>query len=280
MAVALVVVPDAGDRLHAGVVLRGGGFFATVGEVPVEDAPDERRDEEHPGVGAGHRLGEGEQQGQVGLDALAFQNLGGADSFPGGGDLDQQAVGADAGIGVQLHQPPRLGDGGLGIEAQPRVDLGGDAAGDEPEDFAADRHREAVAGIAEVAVRRGHRRLHVRGVGGQRRRLQQQRGIGGRILRLEAGDGIDVAGVGDDHGVAAELFEGVGQGGGSSGVAGIVAQMRGANAGPQYSSAGSTSSDQRTLRASGSACSRGAAAASACCSRARAGADSSNCMRW
>ena len=39
------------------------------------------------------------------------------------------------------------------------------------------------------------------------RRLQQQRRIGRRVLRLVLADGIDVAGVGDDHGVALERFE-------------------------------------------------------------------------
>src|SRR5690606_2164632 len=37
--------------------------------------------------------------------------------------------------------------------------------------------------------------------------LEQQRGVGGGVHRLEAGDGLDVAGVGDDGGQGAELFE-------------------------------------------------------------------------
>ena len=60
--------------------------------VPVVDAADERRDQRHAGLGAGHGLGEAEQQRQVAVDAFALEPLGGADAFPGAGDLDQDAL--------------------------------------------------------------------------------------------------------------------------------------------------------------------------------------------
>ena len=47
----------------------------------------------------------------------------------------------------------------------------------------------------------------------------------------------------------------------------------------QYRSSGSTSSDQRTLRASGDACSAGSAASSAACNARRSGDDTSSCAR-
>ena len=57
------------DREHAGVGLGGVGPAAGL-DVPVEDAADERRDQERLGVGAGDRLGEREDQRQVAVDAL------------------------------------------------------------------------------------------------------------------------------------------------------------------------------------------------------------------
>ena len=100
-AVALVVVVDGGaPTVHAGVVGAGVRGFVPGGAgallVPVVDAADEGRDQLHAGVAAGHGLREAEQQRQVAVDAFAFQHLGGADAFPGGGDLDQHALAADA----------------------------------------------------------------------------------------------------------------------------------------------------------------------------------------
>ena len=46
----------------------------------------------HAGLGAGHGLGEAEQQGEVAVDAFLLEHLGGLDAFPGGGDLDQDAL--------------------------------------------------------------------------------------------------------------------------------------------------------------------------------------------
>ena len=60
--------------------------------VPVEDAAHERRDELDAGLGAGHRLGEGEEQREVAVDALLLEFGGGLDALPGGGDLDQDAL--------------------------------------------------------------------------------------------------------------------------------------------------------------------------------------------
>ena len=53
-----------------------------------------------------------------------------------------------------------------------------------------------------------------------------------------------------------------------------------ADARAQYRSTGSTSSDQRTLRASGEACRPGTRASSAACSCRRAAAETTSCWRW
>ena len=63
VAVAFVVVVDACDGLHARILVgRIAGDVVGV-LVPVEDAPDERRDECDTCVGAGDGLGEAEQEG-------------------------------------------------------------------------------------------------------------------------------------------------------------------------------------------------------------------------
>ena len=85
------------DRLHARIV---GALIvlARVLLVPVENAADEGRDERDARFGAGDRLVQAEEQRQVAVDAFLLEHLGGADAFPGGGDLDQDAVAADAGL--------------------------------------------------------------------------------------------------------------------------------------------------------------------------------------
>ena len=70
--------------------------------------------------------------------------LGGADAFPGAGDLDQDPLAVDAGLLVQADQPAGLGDGRLGVEAEAGVDLGRDAARDDLEDLAAEVDEQLV----------------------------------------------------------------------------------------------------------------------------------------
>ena len=95
VAELLVVVVDRRDRLHAGIV---GALVVLAGVllVPVEDAADEGRDQRDLGFGAGDGLVQTEEQRHVAVDAFLLQFLGGLDAFPGGGELDQDALAADA----------------------------------------------------------------------------------------------------------------------------------------------------------------------------------------
>jgi len=55
-----------------------------------------------------------EEQGQVAVDSFALQHFGGADSLPGGGDLDQHALASNS-LGVVLRDDRAgLRDGGRG----------------------------------------------------------------------------------------------------------------------------------------------------------------------
>jgi hypothetical protein len=102
--VLLVVVEDVLDGLDTGVLL--GGVVALVGSlVPVENAADEGGDQEGTGLGGGNGLDQGEEEGQVAVDAvLGLQDVGGLDTLPGRGDLDEDTVLGDAVVGVQLEE--------------------------------------------------------------------------------------------------------------------------------------------------------------------------------
>ena len=209
-----VVVVDTGDRLHARIVCGAGDHRVGIGLIPVQDAAHEGRDQEHAGVGAGSRLAESEQQGQVAVDALPLQLFGGADALPGGGGLDQDALAADAGLFIHTDQLARPLHGGVAVERQAGVHLGGNPSRHDGEYLATHIHREAVAAVGQlflVGTPLGAgpvaRCVQQSGVVGQGGGLQQQRGVGGGILRVKAPDGLDIAGVGHHVGHRLELFE-------------------------------------------------------------------------
>ncbi len=102
VAELLVVVVDGLDRGDTGVLLLGVVLLGR-GLVPVEDTTDEGGDEESTGLGGGDGLGEGEEESEVAVDAvIPLQNLGGLDTLPGGGNLDQDAILGDARRLVEL----------------------------------------------------------------------------------------------------------------------------------------------------------------------------------
>ena len=145
VAEVLVVVVNRGDGLDAGVV-GAGVVLAGVLLVPVEDAADEGGDEGDLGFGAGDGLVETEEEGHVAVDAFLLEDLGGLDAFPGGGELDEDALAGDAG-GLVLRDDVAGGlDGLLGVVGEAGVDLGGDAAGDDLEDLLAEGYGEGLEG--------------------------------------------------------------------------------------------------------------------------------------
>lgn len=221
VAVLLVVVEDGLDGGHTGVVLLG-VLLLLGGLEPVEDAADEGRDEEGAGLGGGDGLDEREHEGEVAVDAVvALEDLGGLDALPGGGDLDEDAVLGDTLLLVELQTGPALAarsdlrirtdgekcppylddleglvDGGLGVERQVGVDLGGDLAGDDLEDLGAELDQEAVERELDLLLSRAALALGVRdGLVDQGRVLgllgggEDEGGVGRRVLGLVLADG-------------------------------------------------------------------------------------------
>jgi hypothetical protein len=98
VAELLVVVEDGLDAGNTRVVLLrvlllGGGL------VPVEDTADEGGDEVGTGLSGGDGLDGGEHEGQVAVNAVvALQNLGGLDTLPCRGNLDENCITASAGL--------------------------------------------------------------------------------------------------------------------------------------------------------------------------------------
>ncbi|MNE41150.1 hypothetical protein D3C80_1352060 [compost metagenome] len=133
--------------------------------------------------------------------------LGGADAFPGRGDLDQHPLAADAGRFVQADQSLGSLDAGLAVEGQARIHLGGDAPRNDLQDFATNGHGKAIAGQAQILSGTGDGGLQLPGITRQRGSLEQQRGVGGGVHRLQARNGVEVAGVGDHGGVLLELLQ-------------------------------------------------------------------------
>ena len=211
-AVTLVVGEDATDGLDARVVGARGGGFVPVGAlgllVPVVDAADERRDQLDLGVGAGDGLGEREEEGQIAADAFLFELGGGLDAFPGGGHLDEDALLGDAGGLIESDELAGLGDGGGLVEGEAGVDFGGDAARDDLEDLGAEGDEEGVdGGLDSLALVVLGGLLEERLVFWHLDGLEDEARVGRGVQGLEGLHGGEVAGVGDDLGVLAKLFE-------------------------------------------------------------------------
>lgn len=117
-----------------------------------KDTADEGRDEGDTSLSAGNGLGEAEEEGEVAVDALLLESAGSLDTLVGGGNLDEDALLVNAELLVLGNEGVSLGLGGLGVEGEAGVDLGGDTAGDDLEDLTAEEDEELVAGDVELLV--------------------------------------------------------------------------------------------------------------------------------
>ncbi len=139
------------------------------------------------------------------------------DAFPGGSDLDEDTVAANAGVIVLGNDLAGLGNGGGGVIGEARIHFGGDAAGHDGQNLFAEGDGQPLEGevghggigcaFAELVTRILEHAVHNGLVLRQLRGGGNQRGVGGGILGAELLHRLNVAGVGHDHGVVAQLFE-------------------------------------------------------------------------
>ena len=78
------------------------------------------------------------------MDAFLFERFRRLDAFPSRGDFDEDSVAGMAFFFVSGDELVCLGDGRGGVEGEPGIDLGGDAAGDDLEDFQTEQNQDAV----------------------------------------------------------------------------------------------------------------------------------------
>ena len=122
--------------------------------------------------------------------------------------LIQDALAVDAGRLVGRDDALATGHAGGGVEAQPRVDLGRDAARHDLQDFAAETDQDLVD-------HRVHRRTFLRldhlleqiGVIVLLHRFEDQRRVGRGVGRLVLIELFEIAAVGDHGGELFELVE-------------------------------------------------------------------------
>lgn len=149
VSVLLVVIENFLNGLDSWVLLAL-VVLSGLSLVPIEDTTNEWRDEEGTGLGGGDGLDLREEKGEVAVDAMLFlKDARGLDTFPGGGDLDEDAVLGDAfglvelfiessarcsldgyqssrqyGFNTHLENVQRLVNSSLCIERKSCIDLG------------------------------------------------------------------------------------------------------------------------------------------------------------
>lgn len=78
--------------------------------------------------------------------------LGSLDTLPGGGNLDEDAILVDTGLLVETNDLLSLGDGGLLVEGETGIDLGGDTARDDLEDLNTKVDQQLVQSILGLGL--------------------------------------------------------------------------------------------------------------------------------
>ena len=173
--------------------------------VPIVNAAHEGRDELHFGLPAGHCLAKRKKQGEVGVNATAFQALGRLNTFPSRGDFDQHPVSRNALCLVQLNDAFTPGETGIRIETQARIDLGRDTPWYQLKDFTTKPNQKTIHHFIQRAPPELGDGISQQGlVVGLLNRLEDQRRIGRGVLRLEGADLVEITRVGNNRG---ELFE-------------------------------------------------------------------------
>lgn len=192
----LVVVENVLDGDDTGV-LSTVEVLALGGLVPVENSANEGRDKGDLGLGTSNSLDEREEQGQVAVDVVLGLELSSSlDTLVGGGDLDENSVLGDTLGLVEVNELESLLDGGVLVERESGVNLGGDSAGDDLQNLGTELDEELVKsnlnlllGVRGLALGVGNGLVNELGVLGLLGGGEDERRVGGSILGLVLGDG-------------------------------------------------------------------------------------------
>ena len=153
-------------------------------------------------------MSEGEEESEVTADAFFFEFGSGLDAFPGGSHLDEDAFFGDAGGFVESDELFSFGDRGGFVERETSVDFGGDAAGDDFQNFGAEGDEKCVdGGLNAFATVILGSFVEQRFVFGHLHGLKDEARVRGSVERLEGLHGGEVTRVGDYFGMLAKLFE-------------------------------------------------------------------------
>src|SRR5581483_9443436 len=182
--------------------------------VPIHDPADERRDQLHLRLRARNRLRHGEQQREVAMDAVAFQDFRRANALPRRGHLDEHPFAPDAVLLVKLDEFAALGDERGRVERKVGVGFGRYPFRDDFQDLHAESDEQMVDHFPDP------RRAGAREVFGvcddlvdnvfifrHLRRLEDERRVRRGVARRKLFERGEVAGIGHHHGNAFQLIE-------------------------------------------------------------------------
>ncbi len=114
---------------------------------------------------------------------------------------------------VKLDEMPAFRDERVGVERQVRVGFGGDAAGNDFQNFQAEQNQQIVQHVrqqilaAELCLVVGDGLVHEELIFRHLRGLEDERRIGRGVARRELLERGEIAGVGDDGGELLELIQ-------------------------------------------------------------------------
>jgi len=153
VSMLLIVVEDFADGLNARVILVLISGSRLVLLVPVQNAADEGRNESDTSFGTSHSLTETEQESKVAMDLLiTLKFTGSLDTLPGRCDLNENAFLGDANGLVKFDQVSGLNLGGFFIEREPSIDLRGNAARNDGQNFLSELNEQAVGSALDLSV--------------------------------------------------------------------------------------------------------------------------------
>jgi hypothetical protein len=121
--VLLVVIEDILNGLDTRIFLVRIGGTRLVLLVPVEDATDKGRDKRDASLSTGNSLAKSKQESEVAVNAFLLELARGLDTFPCGGNFDQNTLLGDANGVVESDKLLCLLLGALLIERKARVNL-------------------------------------------------------------------------------------------------------------------------------------------------------------